>query len=179
MRDVSLAVLGVFALAVLAPPAWAQAPPPQVECQSPSSQVKGVTFQGVRSTAVPYNTHPDHFDPVPLLSTRIEVGGQERSCLVAHFSAIAAPLDNWVVFQVRVDGVPMRGHAAGLAGVPVPVVFDPDESSALGPYRMVGHDFFARVEPGVHVVEVLFAGCCSDVGSGVNVQSPVLTLEYQ
>ena len=73
----------------------------------------------------------------------------------------------------------MRGHTAGLAGVPVPVVYDPDESGALGPYRMVGYDFFTKVEPGLHIVEVMFAGCCSGVGSGVNVQSPVLTLEYQ
>jgi hypothetical protein len=43
---------------------------------------------------------------------------------------MALPQDNWVVFQVRVDGVPMKGHAAGLSGVTEPVVFDPDEGGA-------------------------------------------------
>ena len=171
-------VLGVCALSVAAAPARAQAPS-MVECETPSSRVKAVTFNGLRSTAVPYNTAPTHFDPLPLLSTKIEVSGEDASCVIAHFSAEAAPLDNWVVFQVRLDGVPMRGHTAGLAGVPVPVVYDPDESGALGPYRMVAYDFFTKVEPGLHIVEVMFAGCCSGVGSGVNVQSPVLTLEYQ
>jgi hypothetical protein len=173
------AVLGVFVSALAAAPALAQAPPHMVECESASSRVKGVTFPGVRSTAVPYNTAPTHFDPVPLLATRIEVSGEEPSCLVAHFSTEASPLDNWVVFQVRVDGVPMRGHTAGLAGVPVPVVYDPDESTASGPPRMVSYDFFTKVEPGIHLVEVMWAGCCSAVASGATVQSPVLTLEYQ
>ena len=40
-------VLGVFALSVAAAPALAQAPP-MVECESPSSRVKAVTFNGLR-----------------------------------------------------------------------------------------------------------------------------------
>lgn len=152
----------------------------QIECESKSKNVKGVTAPGTRGTAVAFGTNPNNFDPTPLLSTKITVGGRRSSCLIAHFSAMAQPQDNQAVFQVRVDGVPMQGHAAGLLGVPVPVVYDPDESAAMGPPRMVAYNFFTEVEPGEHTVEVLFAGCCSSDpnGSGVVVESPVLTLEY-
>jgi hypothetical protein len=152
-----------------------------IECASVASRVKAQVNTGVHGTNVAFNSNPGRFHPVPLLSTNITVGGTVASCLIAHFSAMAQPQDNWVVFQVRVDGVPMFGHAAGLGGVVLPVVFDPDESGAIGPYRMVAHDFFARVAPGPHRVEVYFAGCCSanPNGSGAAVESPVITLQYR
>jgi hypothetical protein len=156
-------------------------PDGQVECQSKAAQVAAAASPGIRGTAVAYNSDPNHWDPAPLLSVKVHVGGRTDSCLVAHFSAMAQPQDNWVVFQVRLDGVPMEGHAAGLAGIIEPAVFDPDESTSIGPYRMVAHDFFGTVTPGDHLVEVLFAGCCSGnpVGSGAAVENPVITLEHQ
>jgi hypothetical protein len=156
-------------------------PGAQVECQSKAAQVAAAANPGIHGTAVAYNSDPNHWDPAPLLSVNVHVGGRTGSCLVAHFSAMAQPQDNWVVFQVRVDGVAMEGHAAGLAGIVEPAVFDPDESGAIGPYRMVAHDFFASVKPGDHLIEVLFAGCCSGnpLGSGVGVENPVITLEHQ
>ena len=88
----------------------------------------------------------------------MEVGGAGPDCLVADFSAVALPRDNAVAFQVRLDGVPMRGHLGGLNGVPAPAVADPREG-ALALDRMVAYHFFAPVRPGVHRVEVLFASC--------------------
>ena len=157
-----------------------QAANQQVECDSKAKNVKAITAAGVRTTAVSLTANPNLFDPVPLLSTKITVGGRKPSCLMASFSAMALPQDNWVVFQVRVDGVPMRGHAAGLGGVTEPVVFDPDEGGANGVFRMVAYNFFTVVEPGEHTVEVVYAGCCSSepLGSGAAVESPVLKLEY-
>ena len=176
------AALSVVAITIsLAWPTFdSQAANQQVECDGIAKNVKAITAPGVRTTAVSLTANPGLFDPVPLLSTRIVVGGRRPSCLFADFSAMALPQDNWVVFQVRVDGVPMRGHAAGLGGVTEPVVFDPDEGGADGVFRMVAYNFFTVVEPGEHTVEVMYAGCCSSepFGSGAAVESPVLKLEY-
>lgn len=171
--------LALLAVAITLSSLEGQASDNQVECASKSKQVKAVTSPGVHGTDVSFNGSPDRFHPVPLLKTTVDVDGSS-TCLIAHFSAMAQPQDNWAVFQVRVDGVPMEGHAGGLGGVDIPIVFDPDESGTIGPYRMVAYSFFKKVGPGEHTVEVLFAGCCSSDphGSGVGVQGPVLTLEY-
>ena len=172
--------LAVLALAIPLSSWEGQASDNQIECESKSKQVKAVTSPGVHGTNVSFSSNPSYFDPTPLLRTTINVEGNRPTCLIAHFSAMAQPQDNWVVFQVRVDGVPMEGHAPGLGTVAIPVVFDPDESGAIGPYRMVAYNFFAEVGPGEHMVEVLFAGCCSSIptGSGAGVVSPVLKLQY-
>jgi hypothetical protein len=93
---------------------------------------------------------------------------------------MANPTDNGIVYQLTVDGAPMEGHMTGLLGFPTPVVYDPEETDLNQP-RMVAHSFFKRVNPGVHQVEVRFAGCCSgqpDVGSG-NTSASVLVLQHQ
>jgi hypothetical protein len=157
----------------------------QLECTSKSKSVKAVTSPDYHFTTAVYNFPADgvgHFDSVPLLSTTVEVGGGKPSCLIAHFSAVAAPNDNHVMFQVRVDGVPMRGHLSGTGGIATPFVSDPEETDMNLP-RMVAYNFFTEVRPGLHTVDVLFAGCCSaapppDVVVAA-VGSPVLTLEYE
>ncbi len=157
------------------------APAGQIDCQGKATQISAAANPGIHGTAVAYNSDPNHWDPTPLLSVTVHVGGRVDSCLVAHLSAMAQPQDNWVVFQVRIDGAPMQGHAAGLAGLVEPAVFDPDESTSIGPYRMVAHDFFATVKPGDHVVDVVWAGCCSGnpLGSGAAVENPVITIQHQ
>jgi hypothetical protein len=161
-----------------------QASHDQVECESRAQRVKAVASPDYHFTTAVFNFPSDgtgHFDPVPLLSTTIEVGRPGPSCLIAHFSAMGDPLDNHVVFQVRVDGVPMQGHLSGFGNIPTPVVADPEETDMNLP-RMVSYNFFAEVQPGVHTVDVVFAGCCSAAPPpGVTVAqagSPVLTLEY-
>jgi|SRR5688572_3818941 len=108
----------------------------EAECQSDTTQVKALS-SGPQHTEVNFNTDinavPDatgYFDPAPLLSTTIDVnGGRNRtSCLIAHLSVEVAPLDNHVMFQVLVDGVPMHGHGIFPYSVPTvlaPVVWDP------------------------------------------------------
>jgi hypothetical protein len=169
-------------------------PNTQIECESRSTHVKAAA-SAARSTAVTYNSNPLVFDPVPLVSTKIRVGGErQRNCLVAHFSAMVGPMDNHIVFQARVDGVPMTGHLPEFVGILVPVVVEPDFSdavfAALGsggvpfadvPQRMVAYNFFRTVKPGEHTVEVLFAGCCSSnpLGSGAVVNRATLILEFR
>jgi hypothetical protein len=120
-------------------------------------------------------------DLEPLLQTTVTIPGTARTCLVAHFSAMAVPTDNYIVFQVRVDGVPMRGHLSSFGLVPVPVVITIEETD-LNVARMVAYNFFALVEPGVHTVEVMVGA-----GSGISplpnpqphVGSPVLILYHR
>jgi hypothetical protein len=144
---------------------------------------------GVRTTTVNFNTdqfgNPDptgYFDPTPLIATRI-VTTAPRTCLIVHFSALVEPQDNHVMFQVRVDGVPMAGHAIFPYSVPTvqaPVVWDPEETDK-NLTRMVAYNFFDSIAPGTHRVEVLFSGCCGLTG-GVNVislvRNAVMTLQY-
>jgi hypothetical protein len=163
-------------LLTLSAPSWAQ-----TECQSVADRVKTVALQDYQPTFSTFNFPADgqgHFDR--LMSATVHVSGPRLSCLVVHFSAMGYPLDNAVVFQVRVDGVPMEGHLGSLAGVSTPAVMDPEETDLNLP-RMVSHSFFKKVPPGSHTVEVLFAGCCSGappVGVSAYAGSPVLVVQY-
>jgi hypothetical protein len=146
-----------------------------------AGRVKAVALQDYQPTYSTFNFPSDgqgHFDT--LMTTTIDVRGP--SCLVAHFSTMAYPLDNAVVFQVRVDGQPMKGHLGSVAGVPTPAVFDPEETDQNLP-RMVSYTFFERIGPGSHLVEVLFAGCCSGApvpgAVAAYAGSPVLALHYR
>jgi hypothetical protein len=157
-------------------------------CESRTLLVKAAA-SGVRTTTVNFNTdglgNPDptgYFDPTPLISTNV-VTNARTSCLVVHFSALVEPQDNHAMFQVRVDGSPMEGHAIFPYSVPTvqaPVVWDPEETDK-NLTRMVAYSFFASVGPGEHTVDVLFAGCCGLTG-GVNVislvRNSVLTVSY-
>ena len=130
----------------------------EAECHSDMTQVKALS-SGPQHTEVNFNTDmngvPDatgYFDPAPLLSTTIDViGGRTRSsCLIAHLSVEVAPLDNHVMFQVLVDGVPMNGHGIFPYSVPTvqaPVVWDAEETDK-NLNRMVAFNFYcqSRVE---------------------------------
>jgi len=165
----------------------------EAECQGGAGEVKALS-SGAQHTEVNFNTDingvPDavgHFDPVPLFSTTINVGGgsSHTSCLIAHLSVEVAPLDNHVMFQVLVDGVPMRGHGIFPYSVPTvlaPVVWDPEETDK-NLNRMVAFNFFAAVGRGAHLVEVRWAGCCGFTNGNTitiaTVANAVLILKYQ
>jgi len=154
-----------------------------------AAQLVSAQSSGVRTTTVNFNTdafgNPDptgYFDPKPLIATAVVTTAQ-TTCLIAHFSALAEPQDNHVMFQVRVDGKPMQGHALFPYSIPTvqaPVVWDPEETDK-NLTRMVAYSFFAAVGPGTHKIEVRFAGCCG-LTNGVNVialvRNAVLTLQY-
>ena len=153
------------------------------------AQIVRAQSSGVRTTTVNFNTdalgNPDptgYFDPTPLIATSI-ITTAERTCLIVHFSALAEPQDNHVMFQVRVDGNPIQGHAIFPYSIPTvqaPVVWDPEETDK-NLTRMVASNFFAAIGPGTHKIEVRFAGCCG-LTNGVNVialvRNAVLTLQY-
>ncbi len=160
----------------------------EASCESRTLLVKAAS-SGVRTTTVNFNTdalgNPDptgYFDPTPLISTNIATNVRS-TCVIVQFSAMVEPQDNHVMFQVRVDGSPMEGHAIFPYSVPTvqaPVVWDPEETDK-NLARMVAYSFFASVPAGNHTVDVLFAGCCGLTG-GVNVislvRNAVMTVAY-
>lgn len=173
-----LAFSAVVLAAVSARPAVAQI---GVKCVGELNQSTSVAAPGQHTAAVDFSASGGGLDPTPLLSTSITVVGTpgSKSCLIAHFSTLAVPQDNSVVFQVSVDGVPMTGHGL-FPGFSTPVVIETEETNINQP-RVASYNFFAQVSPGRHTVRVRYAGCCSsnpNNGSGV-VQSPVLTLQYR
>jgi hypothetical protein len=154
----------------------------QVTCGSDVTRIKSVTRPNYTPTTVDFVASGGGLDPTPLLQTTVSVAGEDRSCLVVNFSTMARPLDDYVVFQVQVDGVPMEGHLSSFAGFATPVVGDPEETNKKLP-RMVAYTFFKEVAPGPHRVQVFFAGCCSvnpPAGSErARAGSPVLAVHYQ
>jgi len=173
-----LVALGVVVLsAAFAGDAAAQ----QVECSSPIRNVTAVTRPAGHVITTRYQLDSPNLQP--LLSTTIVSGD---GCLVAHLSGQVRITDNYVVFQVRVDGVPMEGQVP-LPTFTTPVVFVSidsgpanDDEQFIDPTKVVSYNFFARVPRGTHTVEVLGA-------AGSNIVAPnfptathlVLTLEYR
>ena len=178
MTSQNLFSLAVFAALVGLP---AESSAQAVTCQSSAGRIKAVSLPG--NTAVTTRFQLDTPNLQTLLRTGVTVSGPGRSCLVVNLSAQTRITDNYVVYQVRVDGVPMEGHTGGWFGVPDPVLvtlFDDQDEQFVDPFRIVSHNFFARVPPGRHVVEVMVAGG-SNIAPGLEPQvvAPVLTLHYR
>jgi hypothetical protein len=170
------------ALVVLATAFPVDAVAQQIECSSPVRNVTGVTNPAGHVITTKYQL--DNPNLQTLLTTTISSG---HGCLVAHLSGLARITDNYVVFQVRVDGVPMKGHLPGLAGFATPVVFVSIDSGAanddeqfIDPTKVVAYNFFTQLDAGTHTVEVLAAAGSNIVSPDFpSVNSLVLTLEYR
>jgi hypothetical protein len=174
--------LVVFALvafvALLASDARAQ----QVQCSSPAGKVTAVTKPTGHVITAKYQAEKTPMQT--LLKTKIATAGD--GCLIAHLSGQVRITDNYVAFQVRVDGVPLEGQLP-LPLYTRPVVFVAIDSSTanddeqfIDPTKPVSFNMFTSLPSGVHVVEVLGAA-----GSGIATDNPptathlVLTLEYR
>lgn len=174
------AVIALATLAIAIPLSSfpAEASHNQIECESRSTHVKAVTSPNTHFITTIAQVPPHILEP--LLSTTVEVGGGRPSCLVAHFSTVARVIDNYIVFQVTVDGVPMQGHNLGGAPlIPIPIVQETKFASDSAVDKMVAYNFFAEVEPGHHRIEVRVGGGSNIVDPFFPfVYSPTLTLEY-
>lgn len=171
-------------LAVLASPLAGHAFGPPIECQSAAGQVKTVMLQDYQEISTLFQFDTPNLEP--LMSTTVEVQGKGESCVIAHFSTHARVTDNYIVFQVLLDGEPMEGHLSGAGTVATPVVMTniQDYSEQLTKFpRIVAYNFFKAVQPGTHTITVLVAaGSAIDYktpGNIPSVGSPVLTLEYR
>ncbi len=161
---------------VLAVPALAAAQP--IACRSAAGTVKAVT---ISEDYFPVKTRFQLDTPnlEPLLTTSISVTGTGLSCVLATFSAVVKPTDNYMVFQVSLDGVPMHGHTVTFPNPLTPVVIETEETDLNQP-RMVSHQFFMKVAPGVHTVTVRVAGGSNIVAPFFpTVEAPVLALQYR
>jgi hypothetical protein len=172
MKKTRLAAALVAALALPAA-AWAQG---EVRCSGMLQGMSAVSLSEARTATVDFSGSGGQLDN--LLSTDVSVKGRGASCLLIQFSALAAPQDNHIIFQVLVDGVPVPGQNNFVTLPGIPVVYDPEETDQNNG-RMVAHSFVAAVQPGVRRVELKFAGCCSPkAGSGV-VNSATLSVQHR
>jgi hypothetical protein len=178
-RDHRIRTLALLALFTV--PCAVDARAQQVQCQGNTKSIAAVTNPAGHVITRPYS------DAAPLqtllaATIRTEADG----CVVASLSGQVRVTDNFVVFQVRVDGVPLQGQVP-LIGFTTPVVFvaidaSPaiDDEQLIDPTKAVAFNFFDRLPRGDHLVEVLGAG-----GSAVAADNPptathlVLTLAHR
>ena len=152
-----------------------------VECSSEVKHVTAVTNPAGHVITTKYQTDKPNLQP--LLATTIQ---SDEGCLVAHLSGQVRITDNYVAFQVRVDGFPLQGQLP-LPLYTTPVVFVAIDSATVNqdeqfidPSKVVSYNFFTKIPKGKHLVQVLGA-----VGSGMDPANPptathlVLTLEYR
>jgi hypothetical protein len=171
-------------LAALLAPSVARAE--TIACRSEAPIVKAVTIaEDYFQIKKLFQFEPPFLEPV--LETTISVGGTGLSCVLATFSTVVTPVDNYVVFQVALDGVPMLGHTRTYVHPEIPVVIETEETDLNLP-RLVAHQFFLRASPGVHTVTVKAAwGSSFDPAAypGLEpplyptVTAPVLSLQYR
>ena len=147
-----------------------------IACRSATTAVKAVTL-AEDYFAVKTRFQLDRPNLQPMLETSILVPGTTPSCVVAYFSAVVKPSDNYLVFQVSVDGVPMHGHSRFYTDPNTPVVVEMEETD-LNQARMIAHQFFLRVNPGVHTVRVRVARGSGPGPFDPSVEGPVLTIHY-
>lgn len=172
--SIAAAAAAIATACLLPASAWAQGT--SSRCTGTLQNLSAVSLSEARAANVDFSGSGGQLDS--LLSADVSVRGRETSCLLIHFSAMAAPQDNHIIFQVLVDGVPVPGQSVFPAVPGIPVVYDPEESD-LNNGRMVSHSFVMAVQPGTRRVEVKFAGCCSpNAGSGV-VNSATLAVQYR
>jgi hypothetical protein len=153
----------------------------QIECSSPVRNVAAVTNPAGHVITTRYQFDTPHLQP--LLATTIESGD---GCLVAHLSGQVRITDNYVAFQVRVDGVPLEGQLP-LPLYTTPVVFVAIDSSTanqdeqfIDPTKVISYNFFTTLAKGTHLVEVLgAAGSGIDAANRPTATHLVLTLAYR
>ena len=97
----------------------------QVECGSQVTNIKAVTNPAGHVIKTRYQFDQPNLQP--LLATTI---ASEGGCLVAHLSGQVRITDNYVAFQVRVDGVPLQGQLP-LPLYTTPVVFVAIDSATV------------------------------------------------
>ena len=154
----------------------------QIECSGKADRVKGVTDPNGHLITTKFQFDTPNLQT--LLSTTITTSGPS-SCVTAHLSGLARITDNYVLFQVRIDGVPMSGHTF-IPGYSTPVVFrtidantEYQDEQYIDPTKVISYNFFAELPAGSHTVEVMAAGGSNILpGLEPSVHAFVLTLEY-
>ena len=176
-RTTTILIAGIVAFGASLTDARAQ----QVECSSAVRNVAAVTNPAGHVITTRYQFDTPNLQP--LLATTIESG---EGCLIAHLSGQVRITDNYVAFQVRVDGVPLEGQ------IPPPLFTTPivfvgidsgvanDDEQFIDPTKVVSYNFFTMIPKGTHLVEVMgAAGSGIDPNNRPTATHLVLTLEYR
>ena len=161
--------LVALAAAMFATTCTADAMAQQVQCQGQAKSIAAVTRPAGHVITTQYS---DSSPLQPLLSTTINT--EADGCVIASLSGQVRITDNVVVFQVRINGVPLQGQSP-LIGFTKPVVFVAidaasnvnEDEQLIDPTKAVAFNFFGRLPRGTHLVEVLGAA-----GSAIAAQNP-------
>ncbi|MEL6847214.1 MAG: hypothetical protein AAFP92_01795 [Bacteroidota bacterium] len=127
-------------------------------------------------------------------------------CVKVDFSTMARVIDNHIVFQVQLDGIPMPGHGLGYltTNITDPIISERDEFDATFNFikslrdkgvivatdqqlndaastvgylpRMLTYTLVAEVDSGDHTVELFLGGCCG--GGTSHIINPTLVAQY-
>lgn len=132
----------------------------QQVCHSATSQVTGVATAAWHLATVDFLATKS-FHATPLITTTVEVT-EPGSCLVVQFAPRAHPGRFPLVYQIRVNGVPMPGQRRNLYVVGAPLAFEqPADNTGAGVvWPLANYVFLQVVNPGVHRVEVFYAVAC-------------------
>ena len=163
MRKSLIGVVSIVGSLLLSSPSGAT--DRQSACVTPAQQVTGVATTVRHVATVNFIATGGRFHATPLISATVEVT-QPRSCLVVQFQPKAHPDTEYLVYQVRVNGVPMQGQWESLFVRGAPPAFEQpgfgiDRSGNPGnPQSLTTFPFLQTVQPGTYVVEVLYAVAC-------------------
>lgn len=143
-----------------------------VECSCKSNAIKLVTIEDpkeVIQTNISINGDPEWNNKNPVLATTIK---SRKGCIIVNFSAEIDPTDNFAVFQVQVDGQPMKGHFLS------DNIFLGQENINLFPLsaRMIvaetdEKDSMDRIVDGLHLYNVIDADQKNKIVKYVNARS--------
>ena len=154
--------LGVcVALGSLAWPSWATHR--QQACHTAAPQVTAGATAVRHVATVNFVETGGQFHATPLIRAVVEVT-EPGSCLMVHFASKPHPETAHILYQIRVNGVPMPGQWMRnlfVLGAPPAFVepgYDPGASGDI--QRLTSYTFVQTVQPGPHVVEVLYAVAC-------------------
>ena len=174
-KTIPVCVAALAATMVLGVSARANAA--ELTCASDSGHVKVVTLS---EDYFPVTTQFQFDSPnlQTVMKATIVVPGETSSCVLAYFSAVATPTDNYLVFQLSINGAPMRGHHAFYASPLTPVVLETEETDRNLP-RMVAHHAFQRLNPGTYTIEVKVAAGSALGPITPTLMAPVLSVHYR
>ena len=141
-------------------PSWAT--DRQSACVTPAQQVTGVATASRHVATVNFITTGGQFHATPLISATVEVT-EPGSCLVVQFQPKAHPDIDYLVYQMRVNRVPMDGQWDNLFVLGAPPAFEQPGfgvGRSASPQSLTTFPFLQIVDPGTYVVEVLYAVAC-------------------
>ena len=165
----------------LASPSWATHEE-QPECATTTQQVTGVATAARHVASVDFIATKGQFHSTPLISATVEVT-EPGGCLLVHFIPRAHPDLYPLVYQIRVNGVPMEGQRPrNLYVFRAPPAFEHPADTVAYVHPLITYTFVQRVgTPGTHVVEVLYAVACLNhrLGCQRAIDSATLIVGYQ